>query len=133
MDETPGLSMAKLELAYKASGTLDGAAVPGGEHNPTVTVVLTISMLGVVAIPHWIAASAHKSLTMATTIFENYDMFWTTTKNGYIDTPTMRSYGQRLRQQVGHDRPLLLLMDGQASHLVPEVVANLMGLKSGWW
>jgi len=127
-DECPGMVGELTLRGYSADGTLDGAAVPGGEYNPTVTILLNISMLGVVAIPHWIASSQHKSLTLAKTLFENYDLFWTATKNGYVDIPTTKSYALRLCQQVGHDRPLVLMMDGHAAHLSPEVVSQLLRL-----
>ena len=57
-DETPGLSCKSRTLAHASTDTTDGAAIPGNEHSPAVTVMLTINMLGVVLIPHIIVANS---------------------------------------------------------------------------
>ena len=57
-NETPGLSCKSRTLAYASIDTTDGAARPGNEHSPAVTVMRTINMLGMVLIPHIIFANS---------------------------------------------------------------------------
>ena len=57
-DKTPGLSCKSRTFAYASTDTTDGAARPGNEHSPAVTVMLTINMLGMVLIPHIIVANS---------------------------------------------------------------------------
>lgn len=115
MDETPGLPAGAKGRAYAPTGTLDGAAVAGSEHNFPVTVVLTMSMLGVLAVPTIITPGNKKSVGLAESVADR-DVIWTSTTKGWMDTPAFVSYAKRLRQQLGHDRPVLLLLDGHASH-----------------
>ena len=127
-DETPGLSLLVKTLGYTAHGTTDGATRPGSEHSPAVTVILTINMLDMVAIPHVLVANPNKTVNLADFLFSK-NIFWAATVNGYIDKAMIITYAKRLRQQVGHNKPILLLTDGHAAHLAPEVLHVFARLK----
>ena len=83
-DETLGLSLLVKTLGYTAPGTTDGANRPGSEHISAVTVILTINMLGMVAIPHVLLANPNKTVNLADFLF-NKNIFWAASVNGYID------------------------------------------------
>ena len=57
-DKTPGLSCKSRTFAYASTDTTDGAARPGNEHSPSVTVMRTINMLCMVLIPHIIVVNS---------------------------------------------------------------------------
>jgi len=112
---------------YVTKGTTDGAARPGAEHNQLATLVLTINLQGMVLIPHIILANKSPNV-VAPTEFADKPLMWRATVKGYIDSEYRKEYADRLRQAVGHDRRILLIMDGHKAQLTVEVLGEFSRL-----
>jgi len=80
-----------------------------------------------VLIPHIILANKSPNV-VAPEEFADKPLMWRATPNGYIDGKYMKEYAGRLRQAVGHNRPILLIMDGHKAHLTAVVLAEFSRL-----
>jgi hypothetical protein len=127
MDEMLGLSLNGKFKAYVGKNTTDGAARPGAEHNHRATVVLTLGLVGTVMLVHIITANSTPNVLIPEEL-DGKPLLWGSTANGYIDAAFMMTYARRLRRQVGHNRVILLLMDGFRAHITPEVLALFSSL-----
>lgn len=84
--------------------------MPDTKHNQLATLVLTINFVRrMVLIPHIILANKSSNV-VAPEEFADKPLMWRATPNGYIDGKYMKEYAGRLRQAVGHNRPILLIM-----------------------
>lgn len=127
MDEVPGLKAGPKFRGYVTEGTTDGAARPGVEHNQRATVVMTVNMCGMTTMPHIITANKTPNVIIPDQL-AGKPLLWYSTPNGYIDAKFMEVYAKRLRQTVGHSRPLLLIMDGCRAHVTVPVLATFSRL-----
>ena len=99
------------------------------DRNHIVTVFLTISMLGMMLILRIILSGSRTNIDLPVPLCD-FDINWATIQNGYVDSEFIKMHANQLRQQVGHARPLLVLLDNHASHNRYDVIVHCLNLNT---
>jgi hypothetical protein len=140
MDEMPGLKagFGTLQVYCRKERRMDRGAMAGQTYNRTVTVVLAISMAGVLAppllihkraslLPDTVTATASLPVSLVTdTAFGHFATC--ANESGWITRRLFLAFCRRLRAFVGHAEPLLLMSDGHKSRMSARLVAYLKSI-----
>ena len=126
LDETPGLAASPRRNGYTVLRN-DGAAVQGHELNVPVTAVISITLGGAMLTPT-IILPKQENYNLPDPLSTRPGIIYNQSEKGWMTNNTFCTAMIRLRQQVGHQRPLLLVMDGHStrtSHTCFTMMAKL--------